>query len=370
VKKAGQPDPVLLLAPEMVVRGGSLYVLDLAVGLRRKEVPLVVVSPGGPMVSRLLEHDIEHRTVPFRGGRLVDPVGLWHLRRTGREIGPRVVHILSESLDRIGPLLARILGVPAVLTAHGLRGPESYRVLGPRWSPKSMRAVRAVLAVSQAVREELVNVSRVPSLLVRPVLGGIDLGRYPDEPEPPLVPGRIPAVGTLTRLVRRRGLEDFLEASRLLVESEIEARFFVVGEGPLDRSLRRRLREAGLAHRVTIVPAPEPIERVFRAMDVFVLPSLREGLGSGLLEAMACARPVVATAVGGTFTVVTEGENGFLVPRGDTATLARRIRDLLEDPERAREMGARGRALVEERFTSERMVGEIQTVYDAVTAAG
>jgi glycosyltransferase involved in cell wall biosynthesis len=322
------------------------------------------------MVSRLHQQGVDHRMVPFRGGRIVDPVGLWHLRRSGREIGPRLVHILSESLDRIGPLLARALGVPAVLTAHGLRGPESYRVLGPRWSRKP---VRAVLAVSQAVREELVNVSRVPSLLVRPVLGGIDLARYPDEPEPLLaepllVPGRIPAVGTLTRLVGRRGLEDFLEAARHLVEAGVEARFFVVGDGPLDRPLRRRLREAGLTHGVTIVPPPECIERVFRMLDVFVLPSLREGLGSGLLEAMACARPVVATAVGGTFTVVTEGENGFLVPRGDTATLAKRIRDLLEDPDRAREMGARGRALVEERFTSERMVGEIQAVYDAVAS--
>ena len=365
MKKPGPSHPVLLLAPEMVVRGGSLYVIDLAVGLKRKDVPIVVVSPGGPMVARLEAAGIDHRTVPFRGGRIVDPVGLFKLRRLGREIDPRLVHILSESLDRIGPLLARMLHVPAVLTAHGLRGPDDYAVLGPRWA---QRPVRAVLAISQAVREELVNVSGVPSLLVRPVLGGIDLARYPEEPEPLLVPGRIPAIGTMTRLVQRRGLEDFLEAARLLDEAGVEARYFVAGEGPLDTSLRRRLRETSLAHHVTIVPPPEPLERVFKMLDIFVLPSLREGLGSGLLEAMACARPVVATAVGGTFTVVTEGENGYLVPRGDTATLAARIRDLLEDPDEARAMGRRGRKLVEERFTSERMVGEIQSVYDVVTA--
>jgi glycosyltransferase involved in cell wall biosynthesis len=363
--KTGDAAPVLLLAPEMVVRGGSLYVVDLAVELARREVPTVVVSPGGPMVARLTEKGITHRAVPFQGGRILDPIGLWRLRRAGREIQPRLVHVLSESLDRIGPMLARLLGVPAVLTAHGLRGPDEHAVLGPRWSRKS---VKAVLAVSQAVREELVNVSGVPSLLVRPVLGGIDLARYPADPEPPLAGDRVPAVGTLTRLVQRRGLEDFLEAARLLVERGVEARYVIAGEGRLDDALRRRLRRADLAHHVTIVPPPEPIERVFEALDVFVLPSLREGLGSGLLEAMACARPVVATAVGGTFTVVTEGVNGYLVPRGNTGALAERIEALLAEPEKAREMGREGRRLVEERFHIERMTSEIVSVYDSVSA--
>ena len=120
---------------------------------------------------------------------------------------------------------------------------------------------------------------------------------------------------------------------------------------------------------MTIVPPLEPIERVFEALDVFVLPSLREVLGSGLLEAMACARPVVATAVGGTFAVVTEGRNGFLVPRGDTGALADRIRALLEDPDGARAMGLEGRRLVEERFPIDRMVGEIVGVYESVTGS-
>jgi glycosyltransferase involved in cell wall biosynthesis len=176
-------------------------------------------------------------------------------------------------------------------------------------------------------------------------------------------------VGTLTRLVRRRGLEDLIEAARLLVEGGVDARFVIAGEGPLDVPLRRRLRATGLGHHVTIVPPLMPIERVFETFDVFVLPSLREGLGSGLLEAMACARPVVSTAVGGTFSVVTEGRNGYLVPRGDTGALADRIRSLLEEPERAREMGRQGRRLVEERFPIDRMVGEIVGVYDAVTAS-
>jgi glycosyltransferase involved in cell wall biosynthesis len=363
VKKNGNHAPVLLLAPELLVRGGSLYVLDLAAELARREVGCVVASPGGPMSARLEALDVEHHVIPFTDGWLPDPIGLWRLRNLVREIRPRLVHVLSESLDRVGPFLARWVGLPAVLTAHGLRGPGERPVLGARWT---RRTVRAVLAVSQAVREELVNVSGVPSLLVRPVLGGIDISRYPAEPEPPFRPGRIPAVGTLTRLVARRGLEDFIEAARLLVEAGVEARYVIAGDGPLDQSLRRRLRETGLSHQVTIVQPPEPLERVFEALDVYVLPSLREGLGSGLLEAMACARPVVATAVGGTFTVVTEGANGFLVPRGDTAALADRIRTLLADPNLARAMGAEGRSVVAEKFTVERMVGEILAVYDSV----
>jgi glycosyltransferase involved in cell wall biosynthesis len=365
VRKAGEAAPVLLLAPELLVRGGSLYVVDLAVALARREIPAVVVSPGGPLSHRLEEKGIDHRVIPFTGGRIPDPLGLWRLRNLGLELEPRLVHILSESLDRIGPALARYLRVPAILTVHGLRGPADYPVLGTR---RSRKPISAVLAVSQAVREELVNVFGVPSLLVRPVVGGIDLSRYPETPEPPFVEGRIPVVGTLTRLVRRRGLEDFIAAARLLVETGVEARFVIAGEGPLDLLLRRRLRETNIAHYFTIVPPPEPVERVFEAMDVFVLPSLREGLGACLLEAMACARPVVATAVGGTFTVVTEGENGFLVPRGDTAALADRIRTLLDDPELARKMGAEGRRVVEKRFTIERMVGEVIAAYDGVTA--
>ena len=355
--------PILLLAPELVARGGTLYVIDLARELLRREVPAVVVSPGGAMTGRLAAAGVDHRTVEFGTGRFVDLVGLWRLRAVGQAIAPRLVHVTSETLDRIGPALARGLGVPAIVTAHGLHGPGGRRVLGSAWF---RRPVKAVVAISQAVREELVNASRVPSTLVRSIHGGVDVGRYPAVPAPPLPPGRIPTVGVLSRLVASRGLQDLIAAARLLVDAGIEARFLIAGEGPLDDVLRRRVRETGMAHAVTIVPPPESIERVIESIDVFVLPSIREGLGAGLLEAMACARPVVATGVGGVFAVVEDGVNGYLVPRGDTAALADRIRRLLADPEQARRMGAEGRKIVEERFTVQRMANEMIALYGQV----
>jgi glycosyltransferase involved in cell wall biosynthesis len=143
----------------------------------------------------------------------------------------------------------------------------------------------------------------------------------------------------------------------------------LIGEGPLRGALEARARALGVLERCRFTGARSDVADLVAALELVALPSRSEGLPFALLEAMALGRPVVATAVGGCPEVVEEGRTGLLVPAGDPAALAGAISRLLERPEEARAMGARGADRVRAEFTLARMVGGLEALYAAELAA-
>ena len=141
------------------------------------------------------------------------------------------------------------------------------------------------------------------------------------------------------------------------------ARFVLVGDGPERAALARQAHNLGIADRVALRGLVAQGADVLSEMSVFALPSHVEGMSNALLEAMAAGLPVVATDVGGNGEVMVAGETGLLVPPRDPDALAEALVLLLKDPERARAMGAAGRARVEQSFTVEQMVARLQTLY-------
>ncbi|MBX6395484.1 MAG: glycosyltransferase family 4 protein, partial [Alicyclobacillaceae bacterium] len=167
-----------------------------------------------------------------------------------------------------------------------------------------------------------------------------------------------PVVGTVARMHAAKGHAVLLEAAGELVKRGFSGSFVWIGDGPLKTELARRVQEAGLEDRIRLVGYQPSVERWLRAVDLVVLPSLSEGFGLALLEALACGKPVVATRVGG-LAEVGEGLPGVrLVPPGDPMTLAAAIdeagRGLLENP-RPEEIARR--------FSLEHMVARTEDVY-------
>src|SRR6185295_7501944 len=148
--------------------------------------------------------------------------------------------------------------------------------------------------------------------------------------------------------------------------SDVE--FLVAGGGPEEANLRRLARELGIADKVTFVPYVLCFTDSLAATDIFVLPSLQQGLGTIMLEAMALARPVIATSVGGVASVILHDETGIIVPPQNSGELARRILELLEQPARARALGTRARRLVCDRYHVEGMVEQTANVYREIAA--
>src|ERR1044072_4655004 len=146
----------------------------------------------------------------------------------------------------------------------------------------------------------------------------------------------------------------FLRAAARVRTAVPEAAFVVAGEGVLKESLRELAAQLGLASDVFFIGRCEKVAELLSVSDVCALSSTAEGFSNAILEYMAAARPVVVTDVGGAREAVVPGETGYIVPAGDFESMAARMIDLLSDNKRADAMGARGRAIVEEKFSCER----------------
>jgi glycosyltransferase involved in cell wall biosynthesis len=177
-----------------------------------------------------------------------------------------------------------------------------------------------------------------------------------------------PIVGTVCRLVEpKKGLSVLLQAMAALtrVGDGPGCQLLVVGNGPARESLESLSQQLGLSPWVRFAGTRMDIPRILPLVDVFVLPSLYEGFGIAILEAMAAGKPVVATTVGGIPEFVVPGETGILVEPGNAAALAEAIRSLLGDPEQARQMGIRGRGRVLAGYQISSVIRRHEQVYEA-----
>jgi glycosyltransferase involved in cell wall biosynthesis len=239
----------------------------------------------------------------------------------------------------------------------------------------TQRLATAYTAVSDAVARFLVEERGVDGTHVQVIHNGIDPMLFAaarearDAVRAEL--GFEPAhrvIGTIANFHRRKkGYEVLVEAVPGVLEAFAEARFLWVG-GEVDglqAEIEARLGALGCADRVVMAGRRSDVPRLLAAMDVFVLPSTFEGLGIVVAEAMASGLPVVASDVGGIPEVVTAGETGLLVPVGDAAALGAALRTVLGDPDRATDLGARGRERAARVFGVDRMVAAYAAVFDA-----
>ncbi len=173
-------------------------------------------------------------------------------------------------------------------------------------------------------------------------------------------------VGNVGRLAPQKGQRHLITAMPLLLEQVPNAHAVIAGAGDLERYLRDLTLEVGAADRVHVLGARRDIPALMHAMDVFAMPSIWEGFGLVLLEAMAAGRPIVASRVATIPEVVLDGETGLLVPAGEPLALAEALVQLAHDPERARALGEAGRERLRQHFSIEKMVGDTELLYRQV----
>ena len=170
-------------------------------------------------------------------------------------------------------------------------------------------------------------------------------------------------IGAVGRLMPVKGVEIFLQAARMLKDRGRSAKFLVAGDGPLASALQSLAREIGLADDVRFLGHRKDSHDILGLLDLFVLPSLSEGIPLVLLEALALSRPVVATNVGGIPEVVEDGRSGVLVPAGRPDELARGCLTVMDDPALAQRLGQAGRVRVEDAFSADAMAEKVTHIY-------
>src|SRR5437867_8712577 len=302
-------------------------------------------------------------------------VTLWRLLRRVR---PEVVHTHTAEAGAVGRLAARLAGIPVVIhTPHGHIFYGYYGAVASAMIRLLERLLakitdRIVTLTDRGAQEHVQYTIAGPEKFVT-IHSGIDLAEFRSVQVDPAamrkelgLPPEGPIVGTVGRLVPIKGLEWLLKAAPRVLAEFPQACFVIIGEGPLLGALKQLTSKLGIGLRVVFLGAREDVPECLAALDLFVLPSLNEGMGRALIEAMAVGLPVVATRVGGIPDIVADGTTGLLVPPRDDGALAEAILTLLRDRSRRAVYGEAGRRHVSGRFDVETMVRNIERLYDDV----
>lgn len=352
------PPRVLLLAGRFSLRGTSAYTLRLAEKLPPYGFRVEVVCPNSSRVSPERRRSLGILEYPYLQTPVWSSVVLRLLRRELAKDPPGLIHVQSRNALPQGIWLARRLKRPYIVTLHDVVTNRAALPYDRKWCER-------VIVVSEAVRQNVLRESRIPPDRVTMVPSGVNCDHIRDV-IPPLSAGHRPVIGTAGPLEAVKGFPFFLGAAARLLEAGRDVEFLIAGAGPEEQNLRRLATELGIDERVTFAPNLFDFSEAIAAMDVFVLPSLQQGLGTIMLEAMALGRPVIATRVGGVYQVVTDNETGLLVPPSDSVRLAERIAELLDNPKFAQRISAAACWKVELEYSVDKMIEETTAVYNQV----
>jgi glycosyltransferase involved in cell wall biosynthesis len=255
-----------------------------------------------------------------------------------------------------------------VTTCHGFFKRRLSRRLFDYWGDRT-------IAISRPVMKSLMDDFTVEGGRIALVHSGVDTEkfsrRYSDKEVSDLrrqsgLPPDRPVIGAIGRLSPVKGHPVFIEAVRRVSGSGRSVQGLLVGSGPEEGALRRLVKEKGMEDSFRFLKSDPDTARYLAMMDIFVFPSFREGLGLGLLEAMAAGRPCVASNVGGISDIVMDGETGLLFPAGDAAALSSLILRLLDDRGLCERLGASAGVFVRNNFSVGTMADRILNIYKEV----
>ena len=306
--------------------------------------------------------------------------GVWQYRRLYslfRKLRPAIVHSRNLSALEV-QVPAWAARVP--VRVHGEHGRDVGDLDGNNVNLQRVRRayrpfVHHYVALSRDLAAYLQAKVRVPADAITQVYNGVDTTRFSPNPRGPQPIGGCPfdpaqhwLIGTVGRMqpVKDQTLlaRAFVQALALAPQLAGRLRLVMVGEGPLRAESRALLQAAGLAHLAWLPGEREDVPQVMRGLHAFALPSLAEGISNTILEAMACALPVLATAVGGNADLVQDGVTGRILPAADVQAMAQGIVALASDETATQAMGEAGRLRVQAHFSMQAMVGTYQAVYD------
>lgn len=358
----------------MIVGGTQTHLLQVFRFLDRTRFRphLFVLRDGGGLIPAAEELDVPVTTFGMRGSlrHPVDLRGLVRMRAAMRTLSPEIVHTYLMRGNFYGSVAARWAGVPGVITSkrghHDIAGiSEKVGIcISNRLSDVITGNAPSVLEFTR----ETEPCVRAPMEMIP---SGIDTDRFdPDgcgDLREELELGNRPVVGTAITWRPRKGFRMLFHAFEIVRRTHPDAVLLIAGvedweSGDSDpKSVADTL---GITDSIHLLGRRDDMPRVLATLDVFTLPSESEGMSNAVLEAMAMARPVVATAVGGNPVVIAEGTSGFLVDYPDHDALADRILRVLGDPELRRSAGSAGRERAVGMYSARSMVGQMEALYE------
>jgi glycosyltransferase involved in cell wall biosynthesis len=353
--------------------GGQTALLLLAENLDKHLFEVFVCSGGeGPLAEA-----VRRREIPYVSVSLEKKSGSRSRREIAaalRDLKIDVLHTHGGVAGLHGRAAARLAGIPFLVhTLHGIhylhyRNPllrRLYVLLERKYS----RFTDRLVLVCQSDLRQARRYRLSPESKMTVILNGLDVSRKPEAVN--VVRRRSefglaadgPIIGTVSRLHRQKGVVHLLRAGPSIFGAFPGSRIVVVGDGPQADKMRREARRLRIGERCLFLGAREDARALMTVFDIFVLPSLWEGLPFVLVEAAALGTPIVATSVDGVPEIIEDGQTGLLVPPGDSRTLSEAVIRLLRNQSEADRLAERARILVPPRFPLRRMVEQTQNLY-------
>jgi glycosyltransferase involved in cell wall biosynthesis len=351
-------------------RGGQNQVLLTVMGLLAAgDRALLVAHPDGALRKRAAE-GLEF--IPLAPAHELDLKAGWRLSRLLNRVKPDIVHAHDPhavSMAAIGISMSSQSPPPPLVASRRV----DFHLKKNSFSQWKYRQVAQFVTASTAIAR-ILRQDGVPAARITTVHEGIDVDHiahvHPANVHAEFyLPTQAPVVGNIGALVAHKGQKHFIDAAALVLHEVPDARFVILGEGELREALEHQIKHLHLERHVFLAGFREDVIAMLKGFDVFVMSSETEGLGTSILDAMACGKAVVGTRAGGIPEVVEDGVTGLVVPPQDPRAMATAIATLLRDGAVRGQMAAAGLARVRERFTVERMVEATRSVYEHLLRA-
>jgi glycosyltransferase involved in cell wall biosynthesis len=359
--RGGGPEKTILNSPRYI---GPGYEMRLAFFRPRDDAEF-------DLHSRAKQLNVSLVDIPEKGP--IDVSAIRQLRLEIRKFRPHILHPHDYKTNVLGLIFGSLYHIPVVTTLHGY-GVRSRRLsLYYQVDRICLRWLHHVIVVSEEI-EALVRSWRVHASRCTLVHNAIDSEAYcrretTSEAKARLkLPARRFVIGAIGRLSKEKAFHHLISAVDRLIGEGHDLELLIAGDGPDRARLERCIATAVHASRLKLLGHRLDVIDVLSTFDAFVLPSESEGLPNVVLEAMAMEVPVLCTRVGAIPNVISDGQNGVLLPSNSADSIITALRELIDSPERRRQMGAAGRRTVVERFSFQRRMEKIRHIYESVLA--
>lgn len=371
-------DKVVMIISQFypLLGGAEIQAQRLASALRARGVDVVVLTgriknrPAYEVIDGIpVYRSIRTVNIPLLFGVLyVSSVAVFLYRKRNEY---NIIHCnILQELQTLVSIIIKLLfnkRVVAKMSSSGMTSDLKImkRTLAGRLTLRLLNKADRIVSLCSAATSELLG-EGIPPDRLQQISNGVDTGLFTVRAGPRHAGQKL--ITCIGRLDGFKGVDHLLEAFRQVIAGGADARLTLIGTGPDEEKLKRIVRALALEERVLFKGRRENVLQELSDTDIFVLPSLSEGMSNVLLEAMSCGLPVIATAVGGAIDMIRHGINGMLVPPGDPAALSKALRELLADETTACSLGREARKTVEERYALSQTADCYRRLYRELTA--
>jgi glycosyltransferase involved in cell wall biosynthesis len=366
---------ILFIIDGLQFGGGERVFLQLISGLRNGYTIFVAASPGGLFEQRVT--DIGLKFYPVDLTQRYSAKLIRQLKRIIDENNIDIVHSQGARSDFFARLAGRLAGVSAnvctiAMPVEGFDVSQLRKRVYRFLDRFSERYVDRFIVVSGVLKKHLIQQRKIaPDRVVR-IYNGVELDQYrPGKDRSGLykiwgIPDSATVIGCFGRMVWQKGFDYLLQAVPHIFKNNNNVTFLIVGDGPLRVDLEKLASELNISEQVIFTGFRSDIHHLISAVDILVIPSIQEGFPMITLEAMAMAKPIVATKIEGIVEQIIDGESGYLVSPRDPMAICEAVIELSHNRQLALKLGLEARRRVEKEFSVQKMISETEKVYESI----